>query len=192
MAEFNYTINDLESSNALYQALLQNGVFDAAFTISGNGIIVATIIGNQAQCDAAVQDARSASLFARKVAKIDQANARSIALSDSGVEDWAGRKVPLSKNDADNYFTDFEYYSANPGKLSANSPYIVFTLDGRASSTTNAADIQTLSENAVDRLIYIYTSSSNGDGSKGELALVQEILAAPDLLALNAITDTRV
>lgn len=188
-----YTYSDETDLNlpALVQALPFNGVFDAVVTLDGTFLCVDTAIGTQVQVDAAVADAQEGTLFSNKTHKIEAVSAKSEQLMAEGVDDWSSNKVELSKALADGYYTDYEYYTANPTQISSQKPYIVFRVDGRASSTTSTADIKILADNSADRLIEIYVLN-DGSNPKGELPLVQDILAAADQTALDAITDTRV
>jgi len=201
MPTFNYTI-DLGSASTLQKALSAVGVMDANFNIideSLNGVLtddqlisISTDISTEAQCDAVIAMATSGSLFSNKMNLIDGLGLRSDELMNDGVDDWDGNKVILTKSDADKYYTDYEYLRNNPLKLSAATPYLIFTLSGGISETTLLPDINTLVQNSVDRMQYLYTSISNDDGSIGQVQLTTDILAAVDQTALDLIVDTRV
>jgi hypothetical protein len=201
MPTFNYTI-DLESPNTLKNALSAAGVVDADFNVvddSSGGVLtgdqlisISTDLGTESQCDTAIVLATSGNFFANKSARIDAADLKSSQLMRLGVDDWSSSRVALTKADADQYFTDHEYFRNNPLKLTASTPYLIFTIAGGTSETILLADIDTLVQNSVDRIQYIYTSISNADGSLGQVQLTADILAAVDQAALDLIVDTRV
>lgn len=84
------------------------------------------------------------------------------------------------------------YYKGHTDKLSADAPYLIFGVNGHVATTILVADIEALVDALADRLIYIYTSISNNDGSAGEVGLIGQIQAATTIGEVAAVTDTRV
>lgn len=176
---------------AIYQAMVFNGFPDADVALAPDGdlsISSESATGaDEATFDAAVGLAADGDLFHNKAAKIVEVEAKTRELIGQGIETWeAGKFAALSKTKANNYITDVQYYTDNPAKLTAASRYLVYTLDGRAVLTDQLADIQTLADNAVDRLVEIYTAVPGG-----EIDLITSIAQAIDQAALDAITDAR-
>jgi len=189
----NYIYKDQNSINldALAQWLNSAGVYQHAITHHSDCLIVDADDGFQSAIDTAVTNAQLGSLFSNKSLRIAEVKKKSALLLEDGVDNWEGKKVELSKTLADNYYVDYTYLSNNLTRITNDRPYLVFTLDGRASHTVNVADILVMANNATDRLVEIYT---NEDGIKpdGELKLVLRILAAADQAALDAVIDERV
>lgn len=192
MATYTYTNENVKYED-LQAAILNEGLSDCTYNMKGNGdSITLETSGTQAQADNIIANATTGSLFANKQQKIRDVKENSSTLLALGIESWsAGDYVACDKQAADGYYTDYEFYSTHASKLSATTPYVATTLTGGVVSTSSASDINTLAEDCADRLIYLYTASSNSDGSKSELALITAILTAANQTALDAITDTR-
>lgn len=177
--------------DCLYQALIFRGVYDAGIAMNGN-MVIETAIGSEAACAAAVADSAPGTLFSNKVVEIENVQEKTLSLLSVGVETWsAGVYAELSKSLADEYFSDHQYFTGNPSMISATSPYIIYTIEGRGVSTSLTSDIKTLLDNSVARLKYVYTDALNSDGSKSEYQLITDILATTTQVQLDAIVDTR-
>lgn len=186
-----YQNPDVSSFQALYQALVALG--DSAAEITLNGTLKITTSLSKAECDAAVDSAKTNTLHSDKTNKIIEIQAKTKELLELGVDTWvSGQMAELTKPKADEYYTDFEYFNNHAGQLTSESPYIVFTLQGRSIETSDLNDIETLSDNAVARLKYLYVNTVNNNSSKGELQLIKDVLAAQNKAELDSITDTRV
>jgi hypothetical protein len=193
MTTFNYTDKTIDIPESLGLALEDEGVSDAIYTIFPNGnLTIDTSTGVQVDVDNAVDNAVTGTLFSNKEARAEEVENKTRELVGIGVEAWiSGKIVFLSKKIANGYYEDYEYLLDNPTSLSASKPYVVETIDGETLTTSNIADILTLANNAADRWIYLNSSTTNGDGSKGESHIIEDIRTAVNQTALNAITDTR-
>lgn len=201
MAIYTY-INEDISTEAICQAFAhgaQGSIFNIKPEVDENGVltglytVVVDTTAPKTLIDGLIASSENGDLFYEKTIKIQSITQKSEDLEVSGTEVWVpGMYVPTDKSSAEGYFTDLEFYQANPSKLSATTPYMVKSLDGRGAVTSTLTDIQTLAVDCADRLIYIYTAVSNGDGSKGEIQYIQEVLACTNLLQVQSIIDTRV
>lgn len=183
--------HDVSLFPAIYQSMVFNGIFDAEIVLQPDGDLLissnAATSGDEAAFDAAVATAAGGGLFHNKAAKIAEIEANTKKLVGKGVETWdSGKFAALSKSKANNYITDLQYYTDNPSRLTAATKYLIYTLDGRAVLTDQIADIQTLVDNAVDRLTEIYTAAG------GEIDLITSVTAAANQAALDAIVDARI
>ena len=194
MTTYSYLNQSISSPSILYNSLLNAGENNVQFIYkNGVDIDVITNVLTKSETDTAVADANDGTLFSNKYLKIGEVSNNSLKLIAEGIEAFSsGKNVPVDKVSADGYYTDYEFFVTHSAKISTSSPYIVESMEGSYVSTDNSADILKLSEDAADRLIYVYTSTLNSDGSKGEAQLIKDILAATDQSALDAITDTRV
>lgn len=188
-----YTEHGVTDFSSIYNALVTRGIRDAAVTLEPGGpLVILSATGEEATADGAVADAVSGGLFHNKALRIAEIARRSEVLMSAGVGTWVpGAFAELSKDDAAGYFTAYEYLAANAGKLSVAQPYTVYTLGGRAVQTSDIAEAKALADDAVDRMVYIYTAVSNGDGSAGEIKLITSITGAANQAALDSIVDTR-
>jgi len=190
--EKTYESPNLSSYQALYQSFIVSGIYDIKIELNGN-LHIATDIGNETTCDLAVAAAAPGTLLSNKTDRIKAVVDKTAELLAEGVETWtAGIYAELSELEADKYYTAYQYFTENPAKLTANTPYMVRTLDGRAVSTSTITDLKDISERAADRLTYLYTAVLNADSSKGEMTLITSMAIAADQSSLDAVVDTRV
>lgn len=192
MATYTYTSHNITSVGSIASALSTLGDNDPSITLDTSGELIITTSLTQEQTDAVVSDSADGSLLHNKYIKKQEVFSNSSSLLELGVKTWNGKYVPCTKSDVDNYWTDHEFFTSNPSLLGVSKPYYIETIEEHVfDSTANISDINQLVLDCYDRLVYLYTSGSNSDGSFSEGVLIALIDAAPDQAALDLIIDTR-
>lgn len=188
---YTYTGKILNHIDDLEKSLKESGI-EAFYTYKYDGNLIVESDESEASVTAAVDGCLSGTLFANKHEKMRGVQSKSEQLVSKGVECWsAGHNVKCKKREADDYFTDFKYFSEHPEKLTPSTPYVLTDLDDNPVTTSVASDIENIANASTDRLLYLYTSLSNGDGSFGEVPMMSAIHDAVDQEALDLIVDTR-
>lgn len=191
MNEYTYTTFNIESPSALLDVLHTDVDPDA--NISGNGHLTIYTTGTQQQVDDVMAKATPGTLSSVKQHKKKDVSDHSDDLQHIGVPSWdADVCVECTTENLDAHQSKLIYYKGHTDKLSADAPYFIFGINGHVASTASVADIEALVDALADRLIYIYTSISNNDGSAGEIGLIGQINAATTIGEVAAVTDTRV
>ena len=97
----------------------------------------------------------------------------------------AGFKIEVTEARVDSLFSAYRFYVDNPSELSLTRPYVVFALNGRATSTSSLTEIDNLVLSMKHRLDYIYTAVG------GEMDLIRRIHTSADQAALDLVVDVR-
>jgi hypothetical protein len=192
--KYEYPASGVTMFKAIEQALPVAGVYDGISGLDGGYLIVDTLMGSEAQVDAAVAMSVGGGLFSNKVIRIGEVEAKTAQLSEEGVS------LIRPSDSAPVGPVELSYDSRSQIKILCDDisaglvvpPQIIDTTDGRGFIIFTSADCDAVYQAIIYRGVYLLGVAVNGDGSVGENGMIQMIIQAVDQSALDAIVDTRV
>lgn len=191
----------IESFEALSNALIDKSVLDAVIVTNdiyllgvktGDKNIKINTASSEADCATAISNALVGQLIANKDVATKSVDRKSVELIKQGLSHTSSGGTGIYP--LDDVKGEFGYNESLVGAVTRNPsemPQIIPTIDG-AIPFVSLAEIENLADDVRHRYEYIYTNPTpNGDGSKSELLLKQEIAAATTQAELDLIIDTR-